>query len=140
LKYILHGVAFTVINGVIAVGWAILLAFLLIMGSFIGLIIGLFVLVLAIGYINTIITEYLWGVNMEEGWKVFLTHGIFLFIVLLVASIPQLVANYVVPGLLTSLVTMAIYIPLNGYLARGVSSSYEMGTREAPEPFSAEDW
>ena len=59
-KYFVHGIAFSSLFLILAVAWTFTLIFLVAIGFFIGLIIGLGLLFLIVGDLNAFITSLLW--------------------------------------------------------------------------------
>ncbi|MGB9713769.1 MAG: hypothetical protein ACPLZC_02180 [Candidatus Bathyarchaeales archaeon] len=98
---------------------------LVVVGSIIGLLIGLFVLFLLIGGLNAVLTDFIWGIPIESNWKSLLAHGFVLFIVLLIASIPQLVISLVIPNIITTIVLFMIYCFIDGFIAKNIAGYWE---------------
>jgi hypothetical protein len=134
LKYGLHGIALSIIMTVVILGWAFLFVFLIAFGSLIGLIIGLALLVMFLGYVNKWVAETIWDITLQDDWKSIFLHGVLLFIALLLVGIPNLLANFLVPGLLTSIIIFIVYVPVNGYIGSRIAATFE-STRAAPSNF-----
>lgn len=84
IYYFLHGLSFSILYFVLGIGWAFLLALLVIAGLFIGFIIGCVVLFFIIGWLNSFLTEVFWDIPGKTDWKNLLAHGFALFFVLLI--------------------------------------------------------
>jgi len=124
-RYFLHGLAFSLLLMVFGIVWLFLLLALVIVGLVIGFIIGLFLLFLIMGALNSILTEYIWNIATKSNWTSLPVHGLALFIVLLLASIPSLVINFTVPGWATAAVLFTPYCLIDGYLAKAVASNWK---------------
>jgi hypothetical protein len=125
LKYFLHGIAFSVIFVGLAIFWIVILAVLVMFGSFIGLIIGFILLFLIIGGLNSFLTVRIWDFSTRTGWTSLLTHGVVLFIVLIIVSIPAMVINANIPSLTTTLIMFIVYAFIDGFIARKVADFWE---------------
>lgn len=136
-KYFVHGIAFSFLFLILAVAWVFILIFLVAIGFFIGLIIGLGLLFLIVGGLNAFITSLLWF-RVKTGFWDLLLHGVVLFIILLVASVfVQLLPNLVLPGIATTIVTFLIAAFIDGLIAQRVArwweSEYETGVSKEVE-------
>lgn len=98
-KYFMHGIFFSVLMDVIAIGWVVLLVFLVGFGFYIGLTIGLALLFIFMGAVNAFVTSNVWNVRMHANWGSDLVHGFFLFLVLFVISLPATaIGNFLLPS------------------------------------------
>ena len=125
-KYFLHGILFSVIFLVLSFAWIFLEILLVSFGyiiAFIGFIIGMALLFLIEGVINTILGVKLWNVGAEtETWYMFF-HGATLFILLtIVGLITFTLPNLVFPGIATLVITFIVGIFLNGVIGRRVAT------------------
>ena len=125
LKYFLHGISFSVLLLVLAFAWAFILGILVILGSFIGLIIGFVVLFFLIGGLNTFLTGVIWSITAETRWTSLLGHGFLLFIALLIVSVPSVILNLAVPSLVTTIVTFVAYAFIDGFVAKKTAEYFE---------------
>ena len=117
-KYFIHGIAFSILFLILGIVWAFVFAFLVIIGFIIGLIIGLGLLFLIVGYLNSLITFYLWFEVRTSFWDLFF-HGLALFVILLVVNgIFVTVPSLVFPGIATTLTTLVIATFLDGFVAK----------------------
>ena len=91
------------------------------------LIIGFLVLFYIIGGINAVLTDLIWGVSIKTDWRSLLAHGFVLFILLIIAAIPQFIISFVVPSLATKIVMFIIYC-FNGFIAKSVAGQWESAT------------
>ena len=126
LKYFLHGISFSFLLLVLAIVWIIIAVALV--GFIIGLIIGLLVLFYIMGGINAVLTDLIWGVSIKTDWKSLLAHGFVLFILLIIAAIPQFIISFVVPSLATKIVMFIIYCFIDGFIAKSVVGQWESAT------------
>lgn len=136
-KYFIHGIAFSFLFLILAVAWTFILVVLVGIGFFIGLIIGLGLLFLILGGLNTFITSMLWF-NVKSGFWDLLVHGVALFFTLLIAGIfTQFLPNLVLPGIATTVVTFLIGAFVDGFIAQRVArwwrEEHEEGVSEAVE-------
>jgi len=74
VKYFVHGAAFSVIFTILAILWLFGLLLLIILGSFIGLIIGFVLLILIMGGLNSALTSVLWFPVRTSFWNVNNSH------------------------------------------------------------------
>lgn len=95
------------------------------LGSFIGLIIGLGLLILVIGFVNYVITSWLWF-PVKSGFWDLLLHGFVLLIVLLIVNgIFVLAPSLAFPGIATTVVTFIIGSFIDGFVAKKVAGWWE---------------
>lgn len=125
LRYFGHGFLFAVLYLVLLFVWAVALLFLVVAGFLIGLLLGLVLLFFIVGGLNTLLTEEIWDIPVRSGWQSILGHGFLLFIVLLIASVPNIIINALVPGPVTTIVFFVIYCFVNGFIAKEVGSWFE---------------
>jgi predicted lysophospholipase L1 biosynthesis ABC-type transport system permease subunit len=125
VRYFLHGIAFSVLFSLLAIGWVFILAFLTVIGYIIGLMLGLIVLFLIIGGLNAFLTDFVWSIPVRSDWKGLLSHGSVLFWVLLVAGIPQYLVTLAAPSIVTSIVMFVVYAFIDGYVAKNVGKMWE---------------
>ena len=59
IKYFVHGIVFSLLFTVLGVAWVFGSLILVMIGSFLGLIIGLVLLILIIGFSNAVVTSWL---------------------------------------------------------------------------------
>ena len=129
-KYFIHGVAFSLIFTVLAIAWVFGVLILIILGSFIGLIIGLGILLLIIGFLNVVLTSWLWFPVKWGFWNI-LFHGLALLIILIIVNAIFIVApSLVFPGTATSVFTFIIGAFIDGFVCKKVATLWE---EEAPE-------
>jgi hypothetical protein len=124
-RYFLHGLFFNIIFFLLAFAWAILLVGLMILGAIIGLIIGIVILFFILGAINVFLMERIWDFRAKADWKSLLTHGLALFFVLLIVSIPSVVINFSVPSLPVAITVFIVYCFIDGYVAKAVGGMWE---------------
>ena len=107
-KYFIHGVAFSLLFTALDIAWIFGFLILIILGSVIGLIIGLGVLMLIIGGLNSFLTSLLWFEVKTSFWSI-LGHGIVLFIALLVVNFIFMIAPVLaLPGIATTVITSSL--------------------------------
>ena len=120
LRYFLHGIAFSLLGLVLLFAWAILLVFLMTVGSFIGLIIGVIVLLLFIGGLNAFLSGIIWSLNVKTGLMSLLGQGFVLGILQLIAHIPAIITDLTMPSLASTIVVFLVYCFVDGFIARKV--------------------
>jgi hypothetical protein len=135
LKYGLHGLALSIITTGAIIGRAFIFAFLMVLGSFIGLMVGLFLIVLLIGFVNTWVTERVWDMDPQRDRKTLSLHGLFLTVVPFLVSIPSILAYFFFPSLMTGVALFTFYFPVNGYVTNGIGAGYG-----APEEDDEDAW
>ena len=127
-KYLLHGIAFSLLIIGLVIVWVFLLVALIIIGSILGLLLGLLVLVMGVGYANSLLSDYFWKIQTQTKWSSLLIHGLMLMIALGLASIPFLILEYLagaltpVVSIAALLVLFAIHSIVNGYIGKAVAS------------------
>jgi len=121
LRYFLHGILFSAMGLAMLIIWAFILVVLIIFGSLIGVILGLIVEFFIVGGLNVFLTSIIWSVSVRSDWKSLLVHGFVLSVVQLIAHVPVLFVNAIVPGLATTIVLFIIYSFIDGFLARRVA-------------------
>ena len=120
-KYILHGFVFSLLMFAILIGWIFILGFLVVIGSVIGLIIGVVALVYVIGWLNVNLTRYFWHIEADSKWTALIAHGFVLLLALLLVSIPQLLVSMLIPSLITTILMFIIYCFVDGYVAKNLA-------------------
>ena len=135
VKYFVHGVLFSVIGIVLSFVWLAILIVLVVLGSFIGLLIGFVVLFFFIGGLNSMLTGFIWHVSIRTDWKTILLHGFVLSIAFIVVHIPSLVINLAVPSIVTVVVLFIIYAFVDGFVARYIAGMWQ----EIETPFEMQE-
>jgi len=137
-KYFLHGLAFSLLFTVLIILWAFGFLVLVVFGAWIGLIIGLGILMLIIGGLNTLITSFLWFPVKTSFWAI-VGHGIVLFIVLLIVNgIAVWLPTMTFPGIAT---TVVLFIPasfIDGFVCKQVARFWEGEYESIPETVEAQ--
>jgi hypothetical protein len=125
-RYGLHGVFFSLFFTILTYCFPLVAYVLLdVSGQVEGLIlsmVGFVGMLVALGLINTFLTESIWNIEMNDSGHAL--HGLVLFIMLFVSSFPQLIAYHMFPGPLTFLIMFVVYLPIHGYLALSVASVF----------------
>ncbi len=120
-KYFIHGFAFSVLFLVMFLVWVFALAILVVSGAIIGLIIGFGLLALIVGYLNSVITDYLWFTTNKEFWNL-LFHGCVLFAALLaVDAIIIWAPNRIFPSVEVQIIAFIIGTFVNGLVGKKVA-------------------
>ncbi len=127
-RYFLHGFLFSIVFLLLVLGWAVVLIVLVAFGAIIGLILGLILLLFIIGGLNTFLMKEIWGLSVKGDWKSLLVHGLILFLVLFIVSIPSFVVNAVFPSIPIQIIVFIVYCFIDGYVARGVGGGWEEQT------------
>ena len=125
-KYFVHGIAFSLLFTILAIIWAFILLILVSLGWFIGLIIGLGILMLIIGGLNSFLTDLLWFPVKTSFWSI-LGHGIILFIVLLIVNgIFVIAPTLIFPGIATTIIVFIVGSFMDGFVAKKVAGFWEI--------------
>lgn len=131
VKFFIHGLLFTLIMYVIIIGWIFLLIPFAMCGFCFGIAIALGILAYVIGWINSWLMERIWGREKEEfDWWGPLIHGILLFVVILVLSIPWYAVTAVFPEvntwpyLIISILVFFVYCLIDGFAAYYVGAMF----------------
>jgi hypothetical protein len=124
-KYFVHGAAFSLIFTALVFLWIFGYFMLIVLGSLIGLVIGLGLLMLIVGGINCFLTNALWFPVKTSFWDI-VGHGIVLFIALAVVNaIVVIVPTLVFPGLVTTIVTFIIASFVDGFACKNIARFWE---------------
>ena len=97
-RYFVHGIVFAVLFLLLEIFWIVSIVFLVMIGSFIGLIIGFAILFPIVGGINTVVSKLVWGFYMKSSLGDIFLHGFVLFIVLLIVDLVLLIPVMAYPG------------------------------------------
>lgn len=124
-RYFLHGLLFSLILILLIFVWAFLAVALVFIGSILGLIIGIVLLFFIFGGINTFLMQEIWKISTKSGLLSLFTHGLVLFLVLLLVSIPSLIINFLAPNIAVSVILFVIYCFVDGYAAKAVGGNWE---------------
>lgn len=121
-KYLVHGIAFSILYVLLALVWAFILVILVGFGSFLGLIVGIVLLILIVGLINSALGAYLWDIDTGgKGLVGMFVHGLVLFIILLVVGFAvSFSLNLVFPETPTLVVAFIIEAFLYGVIGKTV--------------------
>ena len=123
-KYFIHGIAFSLLFLLLAIAWIFIFIILVGVGFIIGLIIGLGLLFLIVGFLNSIITVYLWF-DVKMSFLDLLFHGLVLFVVLLIVNgISVTLPSLAFPGIATTVVTFVVSAFLDGFAAKEVAGRW----------------
>lgn len=130
-KYFIHGIAFSLLFLLLVIAWIFVLMILVGLGFIIGLIIGLGLLFLIVGFLNSIITVYLWF-DVKMSFLDLLFHGLVLFVVLLIVNgISVTLPSLAFPGIATTVVTFIIASFLDGFVAKEVAGRWKQEPKES---------
>jgi hypothetical protein len=124
-RYFLHGLLFSLISIVLIFVWVFLAVALVFIGSILGLIIGIVLLFFIFGGINTFLMQAMWKISTKGGLLSLFTHGLVLFLVLALVSIPSLAINLLAPNIAVSVVLFVIYCFVDGFVAKAVGGYWE---------------
>lgn len=125
LKYFLHGILFSALFLVLGLVWAVLFVVLIAIGLFIGFIIGCLVLFFLVGGLNTFLTDAIWSIPLQSGWKSLLSHGFILFILLVIVGIPSFIVSLIEPSMTVRVITFIVYAFIDGFVAKNVAGWWE---------------
>jgi len=139
-KYFAHGIAFYVLFTILTLAWLFGFIVLTILGSLIGLIIGLGILLLIVGGVNCFLTSLLWFPVKTSLWSL-VGHGLVLFIALLIVDgIFVMIPSLVFPGIVTTAITFIFGSFLNGFVARNVAGWWRQEYREDISQAIESEW
>ena len=127
VKYFLHGIAFSLLFVILGIAWAFVLVLLIGFGSFIGLIIGIVLLLLIVGVLNAALGAFLWDIDAGgKGWSGMFFHGLVLFVILLITELAvSYLPNQICPGTATFVITLIIRTLLYGIIGKTVCTWLE---------------
>jgi ABC-type dipeptide/oligopeptide/nickel transport system permease component len=123
LRYFVHGAAFSTLFLGLAIAWAFVSSLLGIVDAIIVFIIGFMLLFLMVGFLNSVITSYLWF-KVKFGFWDFLFHGVVLFGTLLILNLTMYV-HALVSGIAITAVTYVITAFLDGFVAKKLAGWWQ---------------
>ena len=139
-KYFAHGIAFYVLFTILTIAWLFGFIVLTILGSLIGLIIGLGILMLIVGGVNCFLTSLLWFPVKTSLWSL-VGHGLVLFIALLIVDgIFVMIPSLVFPGIVTAVFTFIFGSFLNGFVARNIAGWWRQEYQEDISQAIESEW
>jgi ribosomal protein L37AE/L43A len=97
-RFFVHGIAFSALLFVLEFLWVFSSLFLVMIGSFLGLIIGILLLFLIVGAVNSVVSRFIWGFSMKDSTVSIFFHGLALSIILLGIEVVLLLPTLVVVG------------------------------------------
>jgi predicted neutral ceramidase superfamily lipid hydrolase len=103
----------------------VILVVLVFSGAILGLLIGLGVLMLFIGGLNSVLTDFIWDIQTKTSAWNLLIHGIVLFLVLLVINFVLMAPSLIFPHIITSIIMFILTSLVNGFSAKNVASVFE---------------
>lgn len=132
-KYFAHGIVFSIIFFMFGIVWALISVLLVVVGAWIGFLIAIVLLLLVIGFINSVVTGWLWfPVKMSFG-DVFL-HGLVLFIMYLILNFILVVMPSIhFPGIVTTIITLIVATFIYGFVGRKVGEFWKEALVEFKE-------
>jgi hypothetical protein len=95
-------------------------AALIVVGLFIGLIIGVILLFLLVGGLNAFLSEAIWNLSIDDDWQTVLGCGFYLTVILILVHIPTAYYSlmYKPPSVVVMAALFVIYSFIDGFLAR----------------------
>ena len=139
-KYFAHGIAFSLLFTILTIAWFFGLTILTVFGAFIGFIIGLGILMLIVGGVNSFLTSLLWFPVRTSLWSL-VGHGLVLFIALLIVDgIFVMIPSVVFPGIVTTVITFIFGSFLNGFVARNVAGWWRQEYQEDISKAIESEW
>lgn len=137
-KYFMHGIGFSIIFAILTIVWAAILVVLVIVGFIIGLIIGLGLLLLFIGFINSVLMSTIWNVSMKSNFLSILSHGLVLFIGLLIVGVIFIIPLFVDSSISTQILILIIGSIPRGFVAKKIGEMWK--AERAEETPQYEGW
>lgn len=102
--------------------WVFALFLLTFIRALLGFIIGMGLLMLIAGFINSVIAVRLWDMEFEASLSKIFSHGLVLFLLLFgVDFVFVVVPSYVFPVILTTVITLIISCFLDGVVCKTVA-------------------
>lgn len=141
-KYFAHGICYQISLLFFGVGWLVVLTGLIAIGSIIGFIIGILLIFLIIGALNTFLTDRIWGYYLSAGLKDLVLHGLVLFLGLLivnaiVVTLPLTLVHFLVNEdsviMGAEIITFLVAAPVDGIVARIIGLLWEESERRKDE-------
>lgn len=122
-KYFVHGFLWWLVNIVGLFVFSLVLVFLISIGYIIGLIIGFAIMLLFIGFVNSLLSQFLWFPMKDPTFLGALGHGLLLGIALLIVGGLTVVLPVYISGnniyVILGTFTWGCYI--DGYMAKRVA-------------------
>jgi hypothetical protein len=137
-KYFVHGIGFSIIFTILTIVWAAILVVLVLVGFIIGLIIGLGLLLLFIGFINSVLMSMIWGVSMKTNFWSILSHGLVVFIGLLIVGFIFMIPLFVDSSISTQILIIVISSIPRGFVAKKIGEIWK--AEGAEEAVQYEGW
>jgi hypothetical protein len=109
---------------VLEIGWAVILMILMAIGSILGLLIGLGVLALGLGYINSYLADAVWDMDTDEDLPSKFFHGVLLFSVLLLVNLPWIAIHHYAQHWLRAISSHHLH-PHTRYVGKRVAEVFE---------------
>lgn len=123
LKYFFHGVLFSLLFLFLGLAWFFVTALLVSFGGIIGLLIGIGLLFLVVGYVNTVLGVQIWNIEMKAGMTNMFFHGLALFVLLLIVNLTtSFLPNQLIPGIVTRSTTFVIGAFIDGFIGKKTAS------------------
>lgn len=130
-KYFVHGILFSILGLILGFVWAAVFIVLILFGSIIGLIIGFVLFFLLMGWLNSIITDIVWHIEIKTNWTSVFVHGLVLSILFLLVHVPSLILNLAFPSIVIVISLLIVYAFVDGFIARHVAGMWQ---QEVPLP------
>ncbi|MBP7087246.1 MAG: hypothetical protein KBA58_04230 [Methanomassiliicoccales archaeon] len=129
-----HGLGLSILMFLLIIGWTLVLGILVVLGFIIGLFVGLGLLALGLGYINSYLAEAIWEMKTDYRPISRFVHGVLLLIVLFITNIPIIAVTYYFPHWYIAVILFIVYIPIQGFVGIKVAEVYEVVSYEGEEP------
>jgi uncharacterized protein YacL len=105
----------------LAIIWIFVFFFLAIIGSFLGILIGIVVLFFFVGGLNTFLTRWIWSADIRSDLLSLFIHGVGLFVALLIASLPMFFLLGTPYSLALSIALFVPYALIDGFIAKNIA-------------------
>jgi ABC-type maltose transport system permease subunit len=121
-KYFAHGLAFSILFFALGMEWLFILTNLVSVWTFLGFFVGLAMLLLFVGFLNTLITNHLWFKVKYRFWDSFFQGGIIFLTLMLTNLILVSVPSLIFPSIEILVITLVVAMFVDGLIGKAVAS------------------
>ena len=136
VKCFVHGIAFSLLFLMLVFAWFFGLVFLMAGLAFVGLLIGIAVLLPCVGALNRFLTDVIWRVETGSTLRSLFPHGLVLLVLILAANIATAIGvGLVLPGTISIIVYSVVLAFVDGYIAKAVATLFPDEPQERARPY-----
>jgi hypothetical protein len=128
VKLFLHGLGYSILVYLLGMASGLMAFFFAGIGSVVGFLIAIGLLLMILGWSNGGLALSLWGVKCDDSWLILMVHGIMLLLTFIIAGVPAFIMQVMVipytglmPFLAFTVATVSVYAVIYGYLGRRIA-------------------